>query len=116
MIPTDIGDISGSSPEFAIMRSQGEYRYAIPRGGSYSVWNTSDNPLEVGISGSMVVRNENGQYVSIPDFGGDVRYDPNTGMQYTSVTFNSVDEFNAAIKATNQRILDNARANTLSSN
>ena len=116
LIPTDIGDISGSSPAFAIMRSQGEFRYAIPRGGSYSVWNTSDNPLEVGISGSMVVRNENGQYISIPDFGGDVRYDPNTGMQYTSVTFNSVDEFNAAIEAANQRILDNARANTLSSN
>lgn len=116
LIPTDIGDISGSSPEFAIMRSQGQYTYSLPRGGSYSVWNTSNNPLEVGISGSMVVRNENGQYVSIPDFGGDVRYDPNTGMQYTSVTFSSVDEFNAAIKAANQRILDQARANTLSSN
>jgi hypothetical protein len=116
LIPTDIGDVGGSSPAFSIMRSQGEYRYAIPRGGSYNIWNTSDNPLEVGISSSLVIKNENGQYISIPDFGGDVRYDPNTGMQYTSIIFNSMEEFNNAIAGANQRILQQARENTLFSN
>jgi len=115
LIPTEIGDVGQGRPEFSIMRSQGQYTYSLPRGGGYTIWNSSDNPLEVGISASRVMRNENGQYVSIPDIGGNIQYDAN-GQPYTSVRFNSMAEFNQAITQLNEEILQIARQNNLYNN